>query len=38
MTQGSLKNSIVINLNNFKNLIKKESLYELISLIYFNYF
>jgi hypothetical protein len=31
MTQGGLKNSIVINLNNSKNLIKKESLYELIS-------
>ena len=31
MTQGGLKNSILINLNNSKNLIKKESLYELIS-------
>ncbi len=31
MTQGGLKNSIVINLNNSKNLIKKESLSELIS-------
>ena len=31
MTQGGLKNSILINLNNSKTLIKKESLYELIS-------
>ena len=31
MTQGGLKNSILINLNNSKNLIKKESLYDLIS-------